>query len=133
MLLPFSLRFGERRGWGMREVKPMPPKNIVIGQKVEPAKAARAQELRRNMTETEQMLWQRLRANRLGGWHFRRQQVIGAYIVDFYCHAAGLAVELDGAVHDTQAGYDAERDQVLMARGLHVLHVNNQKAFEHLY
>ena len=47
----------------------MPPKNNVIGQKLDPAKAARTRELRRNLTETEQLLWQRLRANRLGGWH----------------------------------------------------------------
>ena len=56
--------------------------------------------------------------------------MIGAYIVDFYCHAAGLAVELDGAVHDAQAGYDAERDQILTARGLRVLRIKNKEVFE---
>jgi very-short-patch-repair endonuclease len=51
----------------------MPPKNIVIGQKIDPNKAARARELRHNMTDAERVLWQHLRANQLGGWHFRRQ------------------------------------------------------------
>ena len=74
----------------------MPPKNIVIGQKVSPEKVARAEELRQDMTPTEKILWAQLRTNRLDGLHFRRQQVIAGFIVDFYCHAAGLAVELDG-------------------------------------
>ena len=91
----------------------MPAKNIIIGQKVAHEKVKRAKELRRQMTEAEQTLWLRLRANRLGGWHFRRQQVIACYIVDFYCHAAGLAVEVDGAVHETRGDYDLERDQAL--------------------
>lgn len=50
----------------------MTPKNIIIGQKVDPKKAVRARELRHNMTNAERVLWQHLRANQLGGWHFRR-------------------------------------------------------------
>ena len=116
----------------MREVQKMPPKNIVIGQKVDPKKAARGRELRHNMTDAERVLWQHLRANQLGGWHFRRQQVIAGYIVDFYCHAAGLAVELDGAVHGSQVDYDAERDQILTQHGLRVVRFKNREVFEDL-
>ena len=105
----------------------MPTHNIIIGQKINPAKAARARELRRRMTPEEKALWQRLRANRLEGFHFRRQQVIDGFIVDFYCHAAGLVVETDGAVHEQRADYDAERDRVLSARGLRVLRVRNEE------
>ena len=103
----------------------MPSRNVVIGQKVDSTKVARAKELRRNMTPEEKVLWQRLRANRLGGFHFRRQQVIDGFIVDFYCHAAGLVVEVDGDVHRQQVEYDAERDRVLAARGLQVMRVSN--------
>jgi very-short-patch-repair endonuclease len=110
----------------------MPAKNIIIGQNIDPAKAARARELRRTMTEGEKVLWERLRGNRLCGWHFRRQQVIGGFIVDFYCHAAGLAVELDGPVHENQADYDMERDRVLATYGVRVLRVKNQKVFENI-
>ena len=77
------------------------------------------------MTADERILWGRLRANRLFGLHFRRQQVIDGFIVDFYCHEAGLVVEVDGAQHDDQREYDAERDRVLTQRGLHVLRISN--------
>lgn len=110
----------------------MPVRNVVIGQKVDPAKVRRAKELRRQMTEEEKILWQHLRANRLEGFHFRRQQIIDGFIVDFYCHAAGLVVEVDGEVHQRQVEYDAERDQRLAARGLRILRIRNQEVREAL-
>ena len=110
----------------------MTAKNIVIGQKINPEKAIRAKELRSNMTEAEKILWERLRANRLSGWHFRRQQVIRGFIVDFYCHAAGLAVELDGAQHEKQVEYDVERDRILQEFGVRVFRIQNQEVFENL-
>ncbi len=102
------------------------PKNIVIGQKVSSEKAALARELRRNQTEAEKILWQRLRANRLAGWHFRRQQVIAGLIVDFYCHKAGLVVELDGEIHSQQVEYDQERERILESLGFKVLRFPNR-------
>jgi len=77
------------------------------------------------MTPAERRLWACLRANRLHGFHFRRQQIIDGFIVDFYCDAAGLVVEVDGPVHDQHTAYDAERDRILAARGLRVLRVRN--------
>jgi very-short-patch-repair endonuclease len=73
----------------------MPVKNIIPGQKVTKEKLQRAKELRREMTPAEKLLWNELRANKLGV-HFRRQQVIAGFIVDFYCHKVGLVVEVDG-------------------------------------
>jgi hypothetical protein len=61
-------------------------------------KAAFARQLRRSMTVAEQILWERLRSNRLQKMHFRRQQVIRGFIVDFYCHASRLVIEVDGPV-----------------------------------
>ena len=58
------------------------------------------------MTPAEKILWNELRANKLGV-HFRRQQVIAGFIVDFYCHKAGLVVEVDGDIHDLQKEEDA--------------------------
>ncbi len=104
----------------------MPPRNIVIGQKVSPELAQRVRELRSNQTPAEQVLWEKLRGNRLNGWHFRRQQIIGGYIVDFYCHRASLAVELDGGIHDSQREYDAERDRTLAEYGVCVLRFPNE-------
>jgi very-short-patch-repair endonuclease len=83
--------------------------------------------MRRDMTRAEARLWDRLRQNRLGGLHFRRQQVIDGFIADFYCHAAGLIVEADGSVHAGQAEYDAMRDRVVSARGLVVLRFTNSR------
>ena len=113
-------RFGEGKGRGMKS------RNIVIGQRISARKAGRARQLRRNQTAEEELLWQRLRGNRLCGLHFRRQQVIDGFIVDFYCHGAGLVVEVDGAVHLGQRANDQERDRVLQGRGLTVLRVPNE-------
>ena len=99
--------------------------NIVIGQRVAPDKVAQAQRLRQQMTEEEKRLWQRLKGNRLAGLHFRRQLVIDGFIVDFYCHAVGLVLEVDGHIHERQSAYDAERDRILRARGLHILRIPN--------
>ena len=51
------------------------------------------------MTPWERKLWFHLRTNRLGGFHFRRQQIIDGVIVDFYCHALRLVEEVDGSGH----------------------------------
>ena len=56
--------------------------------------AARA--LRRTMTATEAVLWQRLRDRQLVRWKFRRQHPIGRFVLDFYCAETGLAIEIDG-------------------------------------
>ncbi len=98
-------------------------RNIVIGAKVKPEKVARARDLRENMTRGERELWKCLRANGLDGFHFRRQQVIEGLIVDFYCHSAGLVVEVDGEIHNMQKDYDQARSQILINRGLKVLRV----------
>ncbi len=85
----------------------MPVKNIIPGQKVTKEKLQRAKELRREMRPAEKILWQELRANKLGV-HFRRQQVIAGFIVDFYCHKMGLVLEVDGDIHDLQQEEDAD-------------------------
>jgi very-short-patch-repair endonuclease len=58
--------------------------------------------------------------------------VIDGFIVDFYCHAAGLVIEVDGNGHDEQVVYDAERDRILQARGLQVLRISNAEVRDHL-
>jgi very-short-patch-repair endonuclease len=77
------------------------------------------------MTPAERILRDHLRANRLQGLHFRRQQIIAGFIVDFYCHSAALVIELDGDIHRRQPDYDAERDRVLATRGLRILRIPN--------
>jgi very-short-patch-repair endonuclease len=105
-----------RRGEDVR------PHNIVVGQRVSEGKVLLAQQMRREMTPMEAKLWRRLRGNGLGA-HFRRQQVADGFIADFYCHAAALVVEVDGAVHNPE--YDAERDRLLGGLGISVLRFTN--------
>jgi len=110
----------------------MPIKNIVRGQAVTFSKLEKAKEMRANQTEAELVLWQVLRANRFQGLHFRRQQVIGGFIVDFYCHVGELVIEVDGPIHAAQKEYDAEREQVLTEMGLRVLRVSNEDVLQRL-
>jgi very-short-patch-repair endonuclease len=104
----------------------MPIKNIVTDQIVTKAKLERAKELRREMTPAEKLLWQEVRANKLGV-RFRRQQVIQGFIVDFYCHQAGLVVEVDGGIHDLQKEEDERREKVLSEMGLRIVRFQNDE------
>jgi very-short-patch-repair endonuclease len=105
---------------------------IVVNQRVTAGKVHVSRELRRNMTEEERLLWNALRTNRLGGLHFRRQQIIDGFVVDFYCHAAGLVIKVDGAGHQDQTAYDEAWDHILAARNLLVLRFSNGEVRRHL-
>ena len=109
----------------------MPVKNIIPSQTVTKEKLQRAKELRRDMTPAEKILWQELRANKLGV-HFRRQQVIAGFIVDFYCHKAALVIEVDGDIHDLQQEEDARREKVLSEMGLRVVRFRNEEVMKNL-
>ena len=110
----------------------MAVKRIVIGRKVTRQKFERARELRRGMTPAEAALWEQLRRDNLGGFHFRRQQVIDGFIVDFYCHECGLIVEIDGDIHITQEEYDVGREARLVARDFQVLRFSNEEVINRL-
>ena len=84
-----------------------------------------SQALRKNATKEENLLWYNfLRQYKP---QFRRQYVIGNYIVDFYCHKARLVVELDGSQHceRIEMEYDQARTAYLQAQGLFVLRISN--------
>jgi very-short-patch-repair endonuclease len=78
-----------------------------------------ARELRQGGTDAEQKLWHRMRAGQLNGLKFRRQHPIPPYIVDFYCDAKNLVVELDGSQHNEEV--DHVRTRFLESRGLKIL------------
>ena len=105
---------------------------VVRGQAVTQEKIELAKKLRRDMTEAERTLWQSLRANHLDGLHFRRQQIIDGYIVDFYCFRTGLVVEVDGDIHDLQIEDDEARETALTRRGLHVIRFRNDEVLTQL-
>jgi len=85
----------------------------------------RARAMRKAMTEPEVMLWSRLRGRGPDKPTFRRQHPFGSLILDFYCPAARLAVEVDGATHWDEAAQakDAARDGWLMRQGVRVLRI----------
>src|SRR4051812_15093065 len=94
---------------------------VIPGQFVTEEKRAFSRRLRRQMTPQERKVWAAVRDRGLGGFKFRRQQVIDGYIADFYCDETGVVLELDGAVHDRQADYDAHRDKVIACRRIVVM------------
>jgi very-short-patch-repair endonuclease len=93
----------------------------------------RAQEMRRNPTRAEKILWRALRTNQLGVT-FRRQHPVGPHIVDFVCLEAKLVLEVDGGGHvePDQAEYDKMRDEYLKAREFRVRRYHNLEVLRNL-
>lgn len=90
----------------------------------------RAKVMRANPTDAERILWKRLRNKRLGGHKFRRQHVMRPYIVDFYCAAQSLVVEVDGDVHDEdeqQAKDEARTEYLEREYGIEIVRFSNEK------
>lgn len=87
--------------------------------------ASKARSLRKEMTPQERKLWHTFLKERPE--HFRRQQIIGGYIADFYCEKYKLVIELDGSQHYENSGqeYDKKRDEYLRSRDLTVLRYSN--------
>ncbi len=86
-----------------------------------------AKELRNNMTKEERHLWYDFLKSHSA--RFQRQKIIGKYIVDFYCSAAKLVIELDGSQHyeDEGRAYDAERSAFLESYGLAIIRIPNNE------
>ncbi|GAB6061169.1 HsdR family type I site-specific deoxyribonuclease [Desulfonatronum parangueonense] len=78
----------------------------------------RARELRQLQTPAEEILWELLRNRQFFGYKFRRQHQIGDYIVDFYCHAAKLVIEVDGSIHDVPVKQTKDKKKQAYLRGL---------------
>jgi very-short-patch-repair endonuclease len=93
---------------------------------------SRRRELRSHATRAEQILWGLLRRRQLLGLKFRRQHPLGPYIVDFFCAASGLVVELDGGQHFSDEGRrkDETRTAFLNRLGVRVMRFSNRELFE---
>ena len=88
----------------------------------------RARSLRKSMTRAERKVWYWLRNRYLSGFKFRRQFPVGNFILDFYCPALQLCIEVDGGAHDTcsRSAYDIERSCELSKVGIAVVRVRNE-------
>ncbi len=88
---------------------------------------------RKQLTQAESIIWSKLLRNRqLAGYKFLRQKPIDGYIVDFYCSALALVIEIDGDSHVDKLEYDAERTRILNAHGLHVIRYTNNEVISNL-
>ncbi len=99
-----------------------------LRKQAKPIKKIYARTMRANATPTERLLWEELRAKKLGV-KFRRQAIILGWIVDFYCPSQGLVVEVDGLDHQRpiKKAKDAERDRVMSDRGLRILRIDSSR------
>jgi very-short-patch-repair endonuclease len=93
-----------------------------------------SRELRKSMTDAENLLWSKIRGKQLKGYQFYRQKIIGNCIADFYCPKAKLIIELDGGQHYSSDGKekDATRDAYMAGIGLKVLRFSDNDIFENL-
>ena len=88
-----------------------------------------AKRLRKNMTETEKILWNELKNRKVKGLKFRRQHPSLFYIADFYCHEQRLVIEIDGGVHmlEKQKENDENRTAELERFGIRVIRFTNDQ------
>ncbi len=93
-----------------------------------------SQELRKNMTDAEKLLWSKLRGRQLKGFQVYRQRIIGNYIVDFYCPKANVIIEIDGGQHYTAEGMDKDRvrDDYMKGQGFKVLRFTDREVLENI-
>jgi very-short-patch-repair endonuclease len=84
-----------------------------------------ARGLRNRSTMAEVLLWNKLKRRQLAGYQFLRQKPIGSYIVDFFCPALRLVIEVDGSSHLTKVAADRERQEKLENLGLHVVRIGD--------
>jgi very-short-patch-repair endonuclease len=91
-----------------------------------------AQSLRQNLTPAEKHLWNALKNKQLIGLRFRRQHPVGNFILDFYCPACKLAIEVDGNIHDFQQDYDAARSAEIERHGYVIIRFRNDEIVANL-
>ena len=97
----------------------------------QPELREKARFLRKNSTKSEIVLWKKIK-NRSLGVQFHRQVPMLNYIVDFYCHEIGLAIEIDGSIHDNQFLYDAKRQGDIEKRGVQFIRFKNEEVLNDL-
>jgi very-short-patch-repair endonuclease len=89
----------------------------------------KAKALRKNMTDSELILWEYLKGKQLLGLRFRPQHPIDIFIADFYCHPIKLVIEIDGGIHKNsfQKEYDIGRTAELNYWGTKVIRFTNEE------
>ena len=91
-----------------------------------------ARQLRNNSTLSEVLLWKQIKGKALGG-EFKRQVPMLEYIVDFYCQEIGLAIEIDGNIHDFRYLEDAQRQQEIEKYGVIFIRFSNEEIKNNMF
>ena len=91
-----------------------------------------ARALRTQSTDAEKLLWSKIRARQIEGCKFRRQQLIGSYIVDFVCFDRKLVIELDGGQYAVRKERDIKRDNWMKDKGFEVMRFWNNEVLQNL-
>jgi very-short-patch-repair endonuclease len=86
------------------------------------------------MPRAEALLWAKLRRKQILGYRFRRQYSVERYVIDFFCPALKLAIEVDGDSHFQKGSQhkDRSRQTFLESFGIHFFRIRNVEVFEHL-
>jgi len=95
-----------------------------------------ARELRKNQTNAEKILWEKLRNRKFLGLKFTRQHPVyyfkdgrkNFFIADFFCSELKLIIELDGKIHEKQKDYDKVREELLKSKEIDILRFNNEES-----
>ena len=88
--------------------------------------------LRKNSTESEILLWQKLRGRKFLGLKFRRQYSVAQFVLDFYCPEKRLAIELDGKIHNKKdiKNHDENRDGYIEGFKIKIIRIKNDKIID---
>ena len=108
------------------------PSPLVGEGRGEGASLLNAKQLRSNMTDAEQKMWQQLRAKRFAEYKFRRQVPMQKYVADFVCFNKKLIIELDGGQHALQQSYDKKRDAFFANQGFRILRFWNDEILKNM-
>ena len=100
--------------------------------KTDPPLKTHARQLRQNMTPAEPILWSALRGRRFAGYKFRRPQIMGEYVLDFYCAGTMVSLEIDGETHLGKEKSDERRTLWLADQGIKVLRFWNTQVYDEL-
>ena len=94
----------------------------------------RAAGLRKESTEAEKILWEKLRRKQVSGLKFRRQHALKYFIADFYCHKAKLVIEVDGGIHNQQQQKerDIARQNIISSWGIKVIRFTNDEVMNEI-
>ncbi len=93
-----------------------------------------ARELRKSQTPCEKILWQALRNRQLLNFKFHRQFILAGFILDFYCPALKLGIEVDGSIHNLEENkiYDLVREKIFNEYGVSIIRFTNENIKKNL-